>query len=195
MAANGGARRLRLGVGTYYGQRLCIARSQHFFALGGDSILSIQLVSRARSAGLTLTPRDVFQRKTVEAIAGTAALTGKAAAISDVGTGALAATPIMRWLESQDGPTDRFHQSMLLAVPGCVEAETSGVRRAATSRRSASARSAGGAAAHATTACPSARIARSGAVSEKGVGGAAIVTSGCPAATRASPGARSSTPT
>ena len=34
----------------------------HFFALGGDSILSILLVSRARRAGLELTPRDVFQQ-------------------------------------------------------------------------------------------------------------------------------------
>src|SRR4029453_8744692 len=28
----------------------------NFFALGGDSIMSIQLVSRARQAGLTITP-------------------------------------------------------------------------------------------------------------------------------------------
>ncbi|HEV2679844.1 MAG TPA: AMP-binding protein, partial [Rhodanobacter sp.] len=32
-----------------------------FFDLGGDSIISIQLVSRARKAGLLMTPRDVFQ--------------------------------------------------------------------------------------------------------------------------------------
>ncbi|HVI38523.1 MAG TPA: condensation domain-containing protein, partial [Gaiellales bacterium] len=44
-----------------------------FFALGGDSIVSIQLVSRARKAGLKLSPRDVFEQKTV---AGLAALAG-----------------------------------------------------------------------------------------------------------------------
>ena len=33
----------------------------NFFALGGDSIMSIQLVSRARRAGLLITPRAVFQ--------------------------------------------------------------------------------------------------------------------------------------
>src|SRR5262249_43382813 len=32
----------------------------NFFALGGDSIVSIQLVSRARKAGLVITPRAVF---------------------------------------------------------------------------------------------------------------------------------------
>ncbi|XGU21923.1 phosphopantetheine-binding protein [Rhodococcus sp. 3Y1] len=36
-----------------------------FFGLGGDSIMSIQLVSRAKSAGLVFTPRDVFEAKTV----------------------------------------------------------------------------------------------------------------------------------
>ncbi|WP_425507142.1 phosphopantetheine-binding protein [Streptomyces rapamycinicus] len=35
-----------------------------FFALGGDSILSMQLVSRARTEGLSLTPRQVFQHQT-----------------------------------------------------------------------------------------------------------------------------------
>ncbi|MBI0299828.1 amino acid adenylation domain-containing protein, partial [Streptomyces sp. PRKS01-29] len=35
-----------------------------FFALGGDSILSIQLVSRARQQGLLLTPRQIFQHQT-----------------------------------------------------------------------------------------------------------------------------------
>ena len=40
-----------------------------FFALGGDSIMSIQLVSRARAAGLSFSPRDVFHLKTAEALA------------------------------------------------------------------------------------------------------------------------------
>ncbi|KAA0022470.1 non-ribosomal peptide synthetase [Antrihabitans cavernicola] len=36
-----------------------------FFALGGDSIVSIQLVSRAKARGLVFTPQDVFECKTV----------------------------------------------------------------------------------------------------------------------------------
>ncbi|GDY58194.1 hypothetical protein SVIO_088170 [Streptomyces violaceusniger] len=43
-----------------------------FFALGGDSIMSIQLVGRARRAGLVFTPREVFQHKTPAALAATA---------------------------------------------------------------------------------------------------------------------------
>ncbi|MET8331885.1 phosphopantetheine-binding protein, partial [Streptomyces sp. NPDC005181] len=40
-----------------------------FFDLGGDSIVSIQLVSRARKAGLVISPRDVFTHKTVAVLA------------------------------------------------------------------------------------------------------------------------------
>ncbi len=44
-----------------------------FFDLGGDSISSIHLVSRALAAGLRLTPRDVFEQRTVAALAAVAA--------------------------------------------------------------------------------------------------------------------------
>jgi amino acid adenylation domain-containing protein/non-ribosomal peptide synthase protein (TIGR01720 family) len=40
-----------------------------FFLLGGDSIISIQLVARARKQGVSLRPRDVFTHRTVAAIA------------------------------------------------------------------------------------------------------------------------------
>ncbi|MCW2885358.1 MAG: amino acid adenylation protein [Streptosporangiaceae bacterium] len=40
-----------------------------FFDLGGDSILAIQLVTKARQAGLDLSARDVFAHQTVEALA------------------------------------------------------------------------------------------------------------------------------
>ncbi|MFD5766399.1 amino acid adenylation domain-containing protein [Streptomyces sp. NPDC127049] len=40
-----------------------------FFDLGGDSIVSIKLVTLARAEGLDMTPRDVFTHKTVAALA------------------------------------------------------------------------------------------------------------------------------
>jgi amino acid adenylation domain-containing protein len=54
----------------------CPGVHDDFFALGGDSILSIQVVARARKAGLLLTPRLVFEQPTV---AGQAALCDAAA--------------------------------------------------------------------------------------------------------------------
>jgi amino acid adenylation domain-containing protein/non-ribosomal peptide synthase protein (TIGR01720 family) len=43
--------------------------TDNFFTLGGDSIISIQVVSRARQAGIRFTPRDLFQQQTVERLA------------------------------------------------------------------------------------------------------------------------------
>ncbi|MFH8786575.1 non-ribosomal peptide synthetase [Streptomyces roseoverticillatus] len=40
-----------------------------FFRLGGDSIVSIRLVGAARTAGLALSPRDVFEARTPAALA------------------------------------------------------------------------------------------------------------------------------
>ena len=43
-----------------------------FFDLGGDSVLAIQVVSRARAAGLAITPKDLFEHRTPEALAAVA---------------------------------------------------------------------------------------------------------------------------
>ncbi|OBH88097.1 non-ribosomal peptide synthetase [Mycobacterium scrofulaceum] len=52
-----------------------VGRFDDFFALGGDSILSVQLASRARAAGLAVSPRMVFENPTVQQLA--AALDGQ----------------------------------------------------------------------------------------------------------------------
>ena len=96
----------------------------NFFALGGDSIMSIQLVSRARKAGLAITPRAVFQHQTVEALAGVAGLLAETArAQADIATGDVPPTPIMRWLLERGGPIDRFSQAMLLQVPAGLQGD------------------------------------------------------------------------
>ncbi|NUT40639.1 MAG: amino acid adenylation domain-containing protein [Thermoactinospora sp.] len=46
-----------------------ISVDRGFFELGGDSLLGIQMVSRANARGMTLTPQDVFQSRTVAALA------------------------------------------------------------------------------------------------------------------------------
>ena len=43
-----------------------------FFELGGDSILAMQVVARARAAGLVCRPRDLFVEQTVARLAGVA---------------------------------------------------------------------------------------------------------------------------
>ncbi|MFD5753643.1 amino acid adenylation domain-containing protein, partial [Streptomyces sp. NPDC127033] len=46
-----------------------IGTEDNFFDLGGDSIISLQVVSRARRAGLALSSRDVFLHPTISALA------------------------------------------------------------------------------------------------------------------------------
>ncbi|MEV5242005.1 amino acid adenylation domain-containing protein [Streptomyces cinnamoneus] len=92
-----------------------------FFELGGDSIISIQLVSRAHKAGLVLKTRDVFEHQTAAALALVAEeVAGIVEEAPDAGIGPVPLTPIMQWLRELDGPIDGFNQAMLLQVPaGC----------------------------------------------------------------------------
>ena len=90
----------------------------NFFELGGDSIVAIQLVSRARQAGLIITPRAVFQHPSVAGLAAVATPAEQATPLfPDVAIGVLPPTPIMRWLLERGGPIDCFNQSTLLRVP------------------------------------------------------------------------------
>lgn len=71
----------------------------NFFDLGGDSILSIQIVARAARAGVRLTPRQLFQHQTVAALA--QAVRPQAGLATGVTTapatpGALPLTPVQR---------------------------------------------------------------------------------------------------
>ncbi|MFB8009812.1 amino acid adenylation domain-containing protein, partial [Nocardia sp. NPDC056000] len=49
-----------------------VGADDSFFTLGGDSIISIQLVARARTRGLALTARQVFEQQTVAGLAAVA---------------------------------------------------------------------------------------------------------------------------
>ncbi|WP_438871082.1 condensation domain-containing protein, partial [Paractinoplanes durhamensis] len=92
-----------------------------FFALGGDSILALQLTARVRAAGWQVSARDVFAHPTVEGLA-LAATPLVAAARPDAteAWGYIPATPIMRDLAVSD---PKLSQSMLLTAPaGLTEA-------------------------------------------------------------------------
>ncbi|WP_371669343.1 amino acid adenylation domain-containing protein [Streptomyces sp. NBC_00289] len=74
-----------------------------FFDLGGDSIRSIQLVSRARAEGLLISPRDVFRDQTVEALVARAAETADAH-----DPAAVAATELDDWLKILETPDPAY---------------------------------------------------------------------------------------
>ncbi|HEY2762813.1 MAG TPA: amino acid adenylation domain-containing protein, partial [Pseudonocardiaceae bacterium] len=89
----------------------------NFFGLGGDSILSIQLVSRARQAGLRLTSRDVFLHQTVAELAlnvGTDATTQQVQHVPSHGPAPL--SPIQHWFFDTHGAQSHFTMSMLVEL-------------------------------------------------------------------------------
>ncbi|MGW0395964.1 amino acid adenylation domain-containing protein, partial [Streptomyces sp. NPDC003042] len=97
-----------------------------FFDLGGDSILSIQLVSRARGQGLAISVRDVFEHQSVSHLA--ESLSREAEAQPDQAdaevygsTGPVPMTPIMGWLSELGGPVAPFNQSVVVSVPADLD--------------------------------------------------------------------------
>ncbi|MEV4224416.1 amino acid adenylation domain-containing protein [Nonomuraea sp. NPDC049725] len=50
-----------------------VGRNDDFFALGGESILALQLVNKARQAGVTITAQAVFRHPTIQGMAEAAA--------------------------------------------------------------------------------------------------------------------------
>ena len=110
-----------------YAQVLGVERvgvEDSFFDLGGDSILSMQLVARARAAGVVFKPRDVFVEQTVARLAQVATVADGAGGPADEGVGGVVVTPIMRWLHSIDGPVEQFNQAVVVRAPvGVTEAD------------------------------------------------------------------------
>ncbi len=94
--------------------------NENFFALGGDSILAIQLVSKARQAGWQISVRQVFQHPTVAELA--KQLTpyrpeGRAPAPGAAIGSAACLTPIQQWFFSLRQPEPHhFNQALLLAT-------------------------------------------------------------------------------
>ena len=95
-----------------------------FFELGGDSILSMQVVAHARAAGVLCRPRDIFVEQTVARLARVARVAEDTVQPVDQGVGPVIETPIMRWLHAVDGPVDQFNQTVVVQAPvGVTEAD------------------------------------------------------------------------
>ena len=95
-----------------------------FFSLGGDSIVSIQFVLRARAAGLVCTSRQVFELRTVAALAEAVTdLDSGPRDRPDDGTGDIPFTPILHWLVETGGAIEAFSQSIVLTTPAGATSE------------------------------------------------------------------------
>ncbi|WP_433628785.1 amino acid adenylation domain-containing protein [Nocardia sp. CA-120079] len=100
-----------------------VGADDSFFALGGDSILSIRLVARAKAEGLSFSTQDVFVHKTVAGLAATATEAGDIPELAELpgdGVGPMPLSPIMHAMLDR-GHYDRFAQAALVQLPEGVD--------------------------------------------------------------------------
>ncbi|WNZ21409.1 amino acid adenylation domain-containing protein [Leptolyngbya sp. NK1-12] len=92
----------------------------NFFEQGGDSILAIQIVSRAHQAGFTITPKQVFQYQTIAELAAVIDQSASRAPVlaeQALVTGIVPLTPIQHWFFAQALPQPHhYNQAVLLQV-------------------------------------------------------------------------------
>ncbi|MQY25999.1 non-ribosomal peptide synthase/polyketide synthase [Nocardia aurantia] len=117
-------------LATVFADVLGLARvgvGDSFFELGGDSIRSIQVVSRARALGVEVTPREVFEHRTVAALAAVAQGRTGHAAVAELPGGAVGWMPLLpvaRYLRESGAGFDSFNQTMVLDLPAGIDRKT-----------------------------------------------------------------------
>jgi amino acid adenylation domain-containing protein/non-ribosomal peptide synthase protein (TIGR01720 family) len=90
----------------------------NFFALGGDSIMSLQVVARAAQAGWRLSPRLIFEHPTIAQLASVATAALDARADQEPLVGPVPLTPIQHWfLSHRRRKPQHYNQAMRVAVP------------------------------------------------------------------------------
>ncbi|MEV4643211.1 amino acid adenylation domain-containing protein, partial [Actinoplanes sp. NPDC049548] len=97
-----------------------------FFDLGGDSIMSMLLVSKARRAGLAVTARQIFEQQTPAALALVACDASAVTRVGESGIGDVPLTPVMHELLERTGP-DRIGEaafSTMVVTPAGADQET-----------------------------------------------------------------------
>jgi amino acid adenylation domain-containing protein len=98
----------------------------NFFERGGDSILSIQLVSRARKSGISLTARAIYQNPTISAMCRIAndprvsASVSRGASVEDE----IPLLAVQEWFFNAVGPTDHWNQSFSFSVRHATDVDT-----------------------------------------------------------------------
>ncbi|SEF52734.1 non-ribosomal peptide synthase domain TIGR01720/amino acid adenylation domain-containing protein [Actinacidiphila yanglinensis] len=100
-----------------------------YFALGGDSIRSVQVVARAKSRGMAVSVREIFEYRTVARIAGLLAerdgeRDAAAPALAELpggGTGRTPLTPDAARLLARGGDLGRLSRAGVLTLPDGID--------------------------------------------------------------------------
>ncbi|GCE09111.1 hypothetical protein KDAU_64400 [Dictyobacter aurantiacus] len=94
----------------------------NFFQIGGDSILSILIVAKAREQGIHLTPTHIFQYQTIAELASIAGTTAFIQPDQDEIRGDVPLTPIQRWFfEQQFVEMHHWNQANLFEIRGPLD--------------------------------------------------------------------------
>ncbi|SEP81454.1 non-ribosomal peptide synthase domain TIGR01720/amino acid adenylation domain-containing protein [Pseudomonas sp. NFACC02] len=103
-----------------------VGRHDNFFTLGGDSILSLQIIARARRQGIRLTPKQLFEKQTIAELAQVAVLSEAkpvaAPVVAAVVPRDFALTPIQaRFFALPMAQRSHWNQSLLLNLPRALD--------------------------------------------------------------------------
>jgi amino acid adenylation domain-containing protein/non-ribosomal peptide synthase protein (TIGR01720 family) len=108
-------------LATIWAQLLRVERvgvEDDFFEIGGDSILAIQVVARSNQAGIAITAGQLFEARTVAALACLAGTAARIDAPQEAIEGEQQLLPIQRaFLYDGDVDAEHFNQAVLLETP------------------------------------------------------------------------------
>lgn len=104
-----------------------VGSTDNFFELGGDSILSLQIIARAKRQGIKLTPKQLFEKQTVAALAQVARVIQdkpQAAVVQPEADGPLPLLPIQaRFFDTAIAQRHHWNQSVLLKPLQTLQAQ------------------------------------------------------------------------
>lgn len=105
-----------------------VGRHDNFFSLGGDSIISLQVIARARKQGVKLTPKQLFEKQTIAELAQVAEVQEAAAEPKPAARGevpqAFPLTPIQqRFFNQPVDDRNQWNQALRLGIRSPLEAE------------------------------------------------------------------------
>ncbi|WKB55455.1 non-ribosomal peptide synthetase [Eleftheria terrae] len=101
-----------------------VGRHDNFFDIGGDSIISLQIVARARRAGWRISPRQLFECRTVAALARVATPLQAEATLGEVPVaGEVALSPLQQGFLQRAVPRpSHWNQAVLLRSDAPIDA-------------------------------------------------------------------------
>ncbi|MCF5196777.1 non-ribosomal peptide synthetase [Pseudomonas syringae] len=101
-----------------------VGSTDNFFEVGGDSILSLQIIARAKRQGIKLSPKQLFEKQTIGQLASVAKLIQKKpVAVAEQISGSLPLLPIQaRFFELDIPERQHWNQALMLKPLQTLEA-------------------------------------------------------------------------